>query len=116
MATSINDRGEVVGTALLSDGTIHAFLWTRQRGMQDLGLPANDFVSVATCCHTINNRGEVVGFSFPGPLGGGRALLWVDKVPVDLEHADPGRLALVPSICVVDQRRRRDRGLGHDQW
>jgi probable HAF family extracellular repeat protein len=84
VATSINDRGEVVGTALLSDGTIHAFLWTRQRGMQDLGSPANDFVSVAACCHTINNRGQVVGFSFPGPLGGGRALLWEDNVPIDL--------------------------------
>jgi probable HAF family extracellular repeat protein len=84
VATSINDRGEVVGTAILSDGTVHAFLWTRQRGMQDLGLPANDFVSVAGCCHTINNRGDVVGFSCPGPLGGCRALLWEDNVPIDL--------------------------------
>jgi probable HAF family extracellular repeat protein len=72
VASSINDRGEVVGTALLSDGTVHAFLWTRHRGMRDLGLPANDFVSVAPCCHTINNRGEVVGFSCPGPLGAHR--------------------------------------------
>jgi hypothetical protein len=52
--------------------------------MQDLDLPANDFVSVAPCCHTINNRGDVVGFSCPGPLGGCRALLWEDSVPIDL--------------------------------
>ncbi len=57
--------------------------------MQDLGLPGDDFVSVAGCCQTINNRGEVVGFSFPGPLGGGRAIVWVDKVPVDLNTLIP---------------------------
>ena len=81
VANAINDRGEIVGTALLSDGTVHSFLWSRQRGMQDPGLPGDDSVSVAGCCQTINNRGEVVGFSFPGPLGGGRAIVWVDKVP-----------------------------------
>ena len=57
--------------------------------MQDLGLPGDDFVIVAGCCQTINNRGEVVGFSFPGPLGGGRAIVWVDKVPVDLNTLIP---------------------------
>ncbi len=89
VANAINDRGEIVGTALLSDGTVHAFLWSRQRGRQDLGLPGDEFVSVAGCCQTINNRGEVVGFSFPGPLGGGRAIVWVDKVPVDLNTLIP---------------------------
>ena len=49
VATSINDRGEVVGTALDVDGTVHAFLWTRQSGMQDLSVPAGDFVGVAPC-------------------------------------------------------------------
>jgi hypothetical protein len=83
--------------------------------MQDLGLPGDEFVSGAGCCETINNRGEVVGFSFPGPLGGGRAIVWVDKVPVDLNTADSGWLALVSPIRVVDQRRRGDRGLGNDQ-
>ncbi len=38
IASSINNLGEVVGGALsATDGTIHAFLWTRQTGMQDLG-------------------------------------------------------------------------------
>jgi probable HAF family extracellular repeat protein len=84
VATSINDRGEVVGTAALSDGTVHAFLWTPTNGMRDLGVPANDFVGVAACCHTINNREEVVGFSCPGPFGTCRALLWEENVPIDL--------------------------------
>ena len=27
-ASSVNDRGDVVGTSEANDGTIHAFLWT----------------------------------------------------------------------------------------
>jgi probable HAF family extracellular repeat protein len=84
VATSINNRGEVVGASQFTDGTIHPFLWTRTTGMQDLGLPAGDFVSLAPCCNTINDRGQVVGFSFPGPLGSGRAILWQNKLPIDL--------------------------------
>jgi probable HAF family extracellular repeat protein len=40
IATSINNRGEVVGASQSSkDGNIHTFLWTRQTGkMQDLGI------------------------------------------------------------------------------
>jgi probable HAF family extracellular repeat protein len=55
VATSINDRGAVVGASQFTDGTIHPFLWTRATGIQDLGLPAGDFVSLAPCCNTINN-------------------------------------------------------------
>jgi probable HAF family extracellular repeat protein len=89
VATSINDRGAVVGASQFTDGTIHPFLWTRATGMQDLGLPAGDFVSLAPCCNTINNWGQVVGFSFPGPLGSSRAILWQNKVPIDLNTLIP---------------------------
>jgi probable HAF family extracellular repeat protein len=37
MATSVNNQGEVVGAAQSTDGAIHAFLWTRETGMQDYG-------------------------------------------------------------------------------
>jgi hypothetical protein len=30
-----------------------------------------------------------VGFSFPGPLGSGRAILWQNKVPIDLNTLIP---------------------------
>jgi len=84
IATSINDRGEVAGGSQSSGGAPHAFLWTKDKGMQDLGTLEGDFLSVAPCCHTINNRGEIVGFSIPGPLGSGRAFLWRNGIMTDL--------------------------------
>ena len=89
VATSINDRGEVVGTALLSDGTVHAFLWTSAERHAGPGPAGRRLCQRRPLLPTINNRGEVVGFSFPGPLGGGRAIVWVDKVPVDLNTLIP---------------------------
>jgi probable HAF family extracellular repeat protein len=88
IATSINDRGDVVGTAEFADGTIHSFLWSDGR-IRDLGMPDGDFVAVAGCCSTLNNRGEVVGFAFPGPTGDGHAILWLANGPVDLNTLVP---------------------------
>jgi probable HAF family extracellular repeat protein len=89
VATSVNNRGEVDGASQTQDGNIHAFLWTRNTGMQDLGTLQGDFFSVATCCNTVNNRAQVVGFSFPGPLGSGRAFLWQNGVMTDLNTLIP---------------------------
>lgn len=89
IATSINGRGEVVGGSQSSGGTPHAFLWTKDKGMQDLGTLSGDFLSTAPCCHTINNRGQIVGFSIPGPLGSGRAFLWQNGVMTDLNTLIP---------------------------
>lgn len=88
VASAVNDRGEVVGAALSpQDGTIHPFLWTRQTGMQDLGAFPGAFLTVAPCCNTINNRGEVVGFAIDAT--GPRALVWQNNVPVDLNTLIP---------------------------
>jgi len=88
--TSINNRGDVVGNVLLEDGTVHPFLWTKKDGMQDLGLPARDFVAVIPCCGTLNNRGDMVGFSCPGPLGTCRAVLLRNHTWLDLNDLAPG--------------------------
>jgi len=89
-ATSVNNRGEVVGTAQSAkDGTLHTFLWTKDTGMQDLGAFPGAVVTVAPCCHTINNRGEVVGFSIDGTTFNSRALIWQGKVPKDLNDFIP---------------------------
>ncbi|MGO9124475.1 MAG: hypothetical protein ACLP6G_06255 [Terriglobales bacterium] len=89
IAASINNRGEVDGGSQSSDGYPHAFLWTKSAGMKDLGTLPGDFFSSATCCHTINDNGQVVGFSFPGPLGSGRAFLWQNGVMTDLNTLIP---------------------------
>jgi probable HAF family extracellular repeat protein len=60
MATSINDRGRVVGRANTGLGAEHAFLWADGE-VTDIGtLPGCDRMSEATA---INNWGRVVGYS-----------------------------------------------------
>ena len=85
----INNRGDVAGGAQTSTGAPHAFLWTRDTDMQDLGTLPGDFVSYAPCCHTINNRRQIVGVSLPGPQGSGRAFIWQDNVMTDLNSLIP---------------------------
>jgi probable HAF family extracellular repeat protein len=89
-ATSINNRGDVVGNVLFADGAVHPFLWTTKDGMQDLGLPSDDFVAIAPCCGTLNNRGDIVGFSCPGPLGTCRAVAYRNHTWTDLNDLAPG--------------------------
>jgi len=89
IASSVNNRGEVVGAAQGADGNFHMFWWTKQTGMQDLGNMPGDFATVAPCCNTINNSGEIVGFSLPGPLGSGRAFVRRDKALTDLNTLIP---------------------------
>src|ERR1019366_328688 len=93
-ASSINNRGEVVGVAQSPiDGTVHAFLWTRQTGMLDYGAFPGAVATVVGCCHTNNDRGEIVGFTVePANPYFGRAVIWQGTQPKDLNEfvRDPG--------------------------
>jgi probable HAF family extracellular repeat protein len=83
-ASAINDLGEVDGASQSSkDNSIHAFLWTKATGMQDYGLFPGSVATIAPCCNTINNRGQIVGFAID-PMGNSRALVWEGKTPMDL--------------------------------
>ena len=82
--TTITNRGDVVGNVIYDDGAPHVFLWTRQAGMRDLGTPDGDFMSVAPCCRTANEHGDIVGFSCPGPMGSCRAVLHTNNKWYDL--------------------------------
>jgi probable HAF family extracellular repeat protein len=92
IASSINERGMVVGTSQYIDGTIHAFLWRKATGMRDIGTLPGAFATIAPCCHSINNRGDVVGFSIDG--NGPTAFLWRDKVIRDLNSLIPANSPL----------------------
>ncbi|MGO9515986.1 MAG: hypothetical protein ACLPND_02985 [Candidatus Korobacteraceae bacterium] len=100
----INNRGEIVGGSQSASGAPHAFLWTRDTGMQDLGTLAGDIGSTAPCCHTINNKGQVVGSSFPGPFGSGRAFLWQNGTMTDLNSLLPASLPwyLLQALSIND--------------
>jgi probable HAF family extracellular repeat protein len=96
IAGDINDLGEVAGTSTLTDGSVHTFVWTKVTHMHDIGTLPGAFVTVAPCCHTLNNRGEVVGYSIDD--SGIRAFVWKDKVVTDLNDlipADSGWFLLV---------------------
>jgi probable HAF family extracellular repeat protein len=88
LANSINNRGEVVGTSTLSDGTIRSFLWTRATGTHDIGSLPGSILTVVPCCHTMNDNGEITGFVIDGK-GNMRAFFWKNKVMVDLNTLIP---------------------------
>lgn len=71
----VNDAGEVAGHSIVANGVYHAFKWSRQRGMRDLGTLDGTGVSQEGFGRPINNRGQVVGFSSTqsGPT---QAFLW----------------------------------------
>src|ERR1700722_889764 len=94
LATSINDRGEVVGFACVGPSTNPAtcpedtFLWDKETGMQDLGRLPGSIVTGPCCSHTINNNGVIVGFSLDASFNE-RAIIWQGKTPVDLNTLIP---------------------------
>ncbi|GAP65178.1 extracellular repeat protein, HAF family [Mizugakiibacter sediminis] len=85
---AINRNGDVVGFANVPGGATpgslneHAFLWTRDGGMQDLGtLGPEDVHSQAL---GINDRRQVVGVSCTAHFASCRPFLWQDGAMVDL--------------------------------
>lgn len=107
---SINDRGEVVGASKTKDGVVHPFIWTKETGMQDLGEPAGAFATGIPCCHTINNSGQVVGFSLGAD--GPHAYLWEHGKMIDLNTAIPANSGWVLQFSYSISDRDEIVGLG----
>ena len=92
--TFINNHGQVVGFANASGDLVngqlalkfHAFLWTKDRGMRDLGTLPGDAISEAL---GINEAGQVVGVSFGAGFSHPRAFLWQNGVMTDLNTLIP---------------------------
>src|SRR5579872_705872 len=117
-ASSINNRGEIVGIAQSpKDGTVHAFLWTRQTGMLDYGGFPGAVATVVGCCHTNNDRGEIIGFSIePSNPYFGRALIWQGAQHLargtaggPQQFRSRSRAVCALDGCFLDQRFWRDR-------
>ena len=86
VAGSINSRGDVVGTQVLADGSVHTYLWNKQSNIQDVMMPGA-FVTIAPCCHTVNDRQEITGFAIGE--NGPQAFVWRDGLFTDLNAALP---------------------------
>jgi len=82
---AINAKGEIVGQSNVTGNTVtHAFAWTKDQGIQDLGLLPGDSSSLA---FGVNNRGQVVGGSCDTPnYNRCEAFLWEDGVLMDINR------------------------------
>jgi len=102
--TFINNQGQVVGFANQSGDLIngqlalkfHAFLWTKERGMRDLGTLSGDAISEAL---GINESGQVVGVSYGAGFSHPRAFLWQDGVMMDLNNLIPAGSSLTLQVA-----------------
>lgn len=81
-----------MGTSQFIDGTIHSFLWTKATGMQGLEPLPGAFATIAGCCRTINDHGDVVGFAFDN--AGMHAVVWINRKISDLNALIPSDSAL----------------------
>ena len=87
IALAINNEGQVVGAANLRDGSLVAFRWSMQTGMQKLlPLPGD----VASGAVSINDEGDAVGQSF-SPDGVPSPVIWYKgRDPKNLNDLAPG--------------------------
>ena len=60
-AYAINDSGHIVGASLNSNGVRRAFLYTADKGMQDIGALGGPAAN--SCAMSINATGQVTGYS-----------------------------------------------------
>lgn len=102
--TFINNHGQIVGFANASGDLVngqlelkfHAFLWTKDRGMRDLGTLSGDAISEAL---GINEAGQVVGVSFGAGFSHPRAFLWQNDVMTDLNSLVPAGSTLTLQVA-----------------
>ncbi|HUI56584.1 MAG TPA: hypothetical protein VLY04_16525 [Bryobacteraceae bacterium] len=85
-ALNLNNRGQVIGFSdMPGDINFHAFLWSRETGMQDLKTVAGDVSSLAI---GINDAGQVVGASLDANFNT-RAFVRQDGNLIDLNTLVP---------------------------
>jgi len=103
-AYDVNRAGHAVGTSGTSDGSFHAFFWSPQTLIQDVGTIEGDVGSVGLA---INDIGEIGGVSFPpDPTASPRAFIRPDGgTIVDLNSLIPPDSELyLFSACSINSR------------
>lgn len=61
----MNEFGVVVGSSVTASGEVRAFVWTRERGMRDLGAGPFGARGVGSVAVAVNERGDVLGYAIP---------------------------------------------------
>ncbi len=103
-AYDINRSGHVVGTSGTSDGSFHAFFWSPQTRIQDLGTVDGDVASVGIA---IDDLGDTGGVSFPAdPSASPRAFIRPNGgTMVDMNSLIPANSELyLFSVCSINSR------------
>jgi probable HAF family extracellular repeat protein len=93
---AINNQGTIAGFSDLpgdNNGVpnFHAFVWSKDTGIRDLGTLPGDVYSLA---FGINDRGQVVGQSYSANFATSRAFIWQGGVMTDLNTLIPSNSPL----------------------
>ena len=102
-ARTINNNSEVVGVSdVTGDKATHAFRWTRNTGMQDLGTLDGDGHSSGL---GINDQGVITGVSIAPDFSSLRAFVWRGGTMMDLNQLVPAKSALyLLTACSINAR------------
>jgi probable HAF family extracellular repeat protein len=100
-AENLNNYGQVIGFSdVKGDANFHAFLWTKETGMQDLKTVPGDANSLAI---GINDGGQVVGVSINASFTQYRAFLRQGQDLIDLNTLVPaGSPLYLGTACFIN--------------